>query len=165
MNYSFACQQWFSVLYWLRQTCLEDSEIWQRIKDNSTCYCFLIIGTERNKQNSMSSWICVNCSCNFAIWIWYFAIFKPLHVKQKYLYCQNQCSKIWDRNVWPREIKWIEHSAWIQKLRVRVLLGSRHFLFQKLRHFHKKLHSCVKSECCCQHTVGISNVNFTNKKI
>ena len=49
------------------------------------------------------------------------------------------------------------------KLEVRVPLRLRHFLSQKLWHFHKNIHSCVENECCCPYTVNISNVNFTPK--
>ena len=54
------------------------------------------------------------------------------------------------------------HSAWIRRLGVRVPLKSRHFLPQKLWHFHKNTRSCVENECCCPCTVKISNVNFTS---
>ena len=46
---------------------------------------------------------------------------------------------------------------------LRVPLRSRHFLSQKLWHFHKNIRSCVENEFCCQRTVNISNVNFTSK--
>ena len=52
-------------------------------------------------------------------------------------------------------------NAWIRRLGVRVALMSRHFLPQKLWHFHKIHHSCVANECCCPRTFNISNVNFT----
>ena len=39
----------------------------------------------------------------------------------------------------------------------------RHFLSQFFLRFHKNMRSWVKNECCCQHTVNISNVNFTSK--
>ena len=55
----------------------------------------------------------------------------------------------------------LEHSALIRRLGVRVPLRSRHFLSQKLWHFHKNTRSCVENECCCPRTVNISNVNFT----
>ena len=42
-----------------------------------------------------------------------------------------------------------------------VPLRSRHFLSQKLWHFHKDTCSCVENECCCPCTVNISNFNFT----
>ena len=45
----------------------------------------------------------------------------------------------------------------------RVPLRSRHFLSQKLWHFHKNIHSFVENECCRLHTVNIPNVNFTLK--
>ena len=46
---------------------------------------------------------------------------------------------------------------------VRVLLRSRHFLSQKLWHFHKNIISCVENECCCPRTINISHVNITSK--
>ena len=39
---------------------------------------------------------------------------------------------------------------------------SRHFLSQKLWHFHKNTHPCVENECCCPRRVNILNVNFTS---
>ena len=53
--------------------------------------------------------------------------------------------------------------ALIRRLGVRVPLESRHFLSQKLWHFYKNIRSCVENECCCPHTVYISNVNVTSK--
>ena len=49
------------------------------------------------------------------------------------------------------------------KIGVRVPLRSRHFLSQKLWHFHKDIRSCVENECCCPRTVNMSNVDFTSK--
>ena len=49
--------------------------------------------------------------------------------------------------------------------KVGVPLRSRHFLSQKLWHFHNNTSSYVENESCCPHTVNISNVNFTLKKI
>ena len=43
--------------------------------------------------------------------------------------------------------------------------GSIYSLSQKGRHFHRSNRSWVKSECYCPHTVNISNINFTNKKL
>ena len=57
----------------------------------------------------------------------------------------------------------LKHSAWIRRLGVRVPLSSRHFLSQKLWHFHKNIRSCVENEWCCPRTVNISNVNLTSK--
>ena len=57
----------------------------------------------------------------------------------------------------------LEHSALIRRWGVRVPLRSRHFLSQKLWHFHKNTRSCVENECCCPRTVNISNVKFTLK--
>ena len=51
---------------------------------------------------------------------------------------------------------------WIRRLGVRVPLTARHFLSQKLCHVHKSIRSCVENECCCPHTVHISNVNFAS---
>ena len=50
-------------------------------------------------------------------------------------------------------------------LGVRVPLRWRHFLSQKLWHFHKNTRLCVENECCCPRTVNISNVNFTSEII
>ena len=66
-------------------------------------------------------------------------------------------------NVWPWEFNGLEQSAWIRRLEVRVPLRSRHFLSQKLWHFHKNTGPCVENECSCPRTVKISNVNFTSK--
>ena len=66
-------------------------------------------------------------------------------------------------NVWPWQLNRLEHSAWIRRLMVRVPLRSRHFLFQKLCHFHKNTRSCIENECCCPCTANISNVKFTSK--
>ena len=41
--------------------------------------------------------------------------------------------------------------------------SSIHLTSLKFRHFHKKIHSWIKRECCCLRTVNISNVNFTIK--
>ena len=60
-------------------------------------------------------------------------------------------------------MRYNEHSAWIRRLGFRVPLRSRHFLSQKLWHFHKNTRSCVENECCCPRTVNISNVNFISK--
>ena len=76
----------------------------------------------------------------------------------------SQPAIIWT-NSWPWYLKWLEHSAWIRWLGVRVPLRSRHFLSQKHWHFHKNIRSCVKNECCCPRTVNISNVKFTSKHI
>ena len=46
---------------------------------------------------------------------------------------------------------------------VRVPFRSRHFLSQKLWHFHKNTRSCVENECCWPRTVNVSNVIFTSK--
>ena len=43
------------------------------------------------------------------------------------------------------------------------LLRSRHFQSQKLRHFHKDIHSRVENECYCPRAVNLSNANFTTK--
>ena len=43
--------------------------------------------------------------------------------------------------------------------------GRNIFCLKNFRHFRKNIHSWVENECCCPRTVGISNVNFTNKKI
>ena len=66
-------------------------------------------------------------------------------------------------NVWPWQLKWLEHSAWIRRLGVRVPIRLRHFLSQKLRTFHKNIRSWVENEWCCPGTVNISNVNSTTK--
>ena len=71
--------------------------------------------------------------------------------------------KTWTANIWPRERKWLEHSAWIRRLGVRVPLRLRHFLSRKLWHFHKNIRSCVETKCCCPRTLNISNINFTLK--
>ena len=68
-------------------------------------------------------------------------------------------------NNWPWLLKWLEYSAWIRRLGVRVSLLSRHFLSQKLWHFHKNIRLCVENECCCQCTVKISNVDLVFKNI
>ena len=64
--------------------------------------------------------------------------------------------------------QWLEHSAWIAKLGFEFpshppsqTPRSRHFLSQKLWHFHKNIRPCVENECYCPRTVNISNVNFT----
>ena len=59
---------------------------------------------------------------------------------------------------------WLEHSAWIRRLWVRVPLRSRHFQSQKLWHFPKNTRSCIENECFYPRTVNISNVSFTFKK-
>ena len=66
-------------------------------------------------------------------------------------------------NVWPWYLNRLEHSALIRRLGGRVPLKSIHFLSQKFWHFRKNTSSCVENDCCCPHTVNISNVNFTSK--
>ena len=61
------------------------------------------------------------------------------------------------------QLKWLEHSAWIGRLGVRVSLRSKHFLSQKLRHFHKDIRSWVENECCCSRTINMLNSNVTIK--
>ena len=68
-------------------------------------------------------------------------------------------------NGWPWLLKWLEHSAWIRRLGVRVSLRSTHFLSQNLWHFHKNICLCVENECCCPCTVKISNVDLDFKNI
>ena len=68
-------------------------------------------------------------------------------------------------NGWPWLLKWLEHSAWIRRLGVRVSLRSRHFLSQNLWHFHMNIRLCVENECCCPCTVKISNVDLDIKNI
>ena len=66
---------------------------------------------------------------------------------------------------------WLYKHNWLTQLNHNWLiqlnqeyLSSRHFLSQKLWHFHhKNTRSCVKIECCCPHTVCISNVNINLK--
>ena len=53
----------------------------------------------------------------------------------------------------------IQHES--EGLGVQVPLKSKHFLSQKLWHFHKNIRLCVENECCCLRTVNISNINFT----
>ena len=66
-------------------------------------------------------------------------------------------------NGWPSWLKWLEHSAWIRRLGVRVPLRSRPFLSQKRWHFHENIRSCAENEWCLPRAVNISNVNFTSK--
>ena len=68
-------------------------------------------------------------------------------------------------NGWPWFLKWLEHSAWIRRLGVRVSLRSTHFLSQNLWHFHKNICLCVENECCCPCTVKILNVDLDFKNI
>ena len=68
-------------------------------------------------------------------------------------------------NGWPWLLKWLEHSAWIRRLGVRVSLRSTHFLSQNLWHFHKNICLCVENECCCPCTVKILNVDLDFKSI
>ena len=42
------------------------------------------------------------------------------------------------------------------KVGVRFPLRSKHFLSQKLWHFHKNIRSCIENECCCPRTVNNS---------
>ena len=91
-------------------------------------------------------------------------IYQMLTLLKKYINRQRLCSKHGRANVWPWYLNRLEHSAWIRRLWVRVPLRSRHFLSQKLWHFHKNTRSCVENEFCCPGTVNISNVNFTLKK-
>ena len=66
-------------------------------------------------------------------------------------------------NVWPWQLKWLEHSAWIRRLGVRVPFRSRHFLSQKRRHFRENIRWCVENEWSCPSTFNISNVDFISK--
>ena len=59
--------------------------------------------------------------------------------------------------------KCLEHSQWIRRLGVRVPLKSRHFLSQRLLHFHNNIRWSVENECCCPCKVNISNVNFATE--
>ena len=38
--------------------------------------------------------------------------------------------------------------------------GPHIFCLKNFWHFHKNTRLCVENECCCPHTVNISNVNF-----
>ena len=85
--------------------------------------------------------------------------FQMLTLLQTYLYHQSQYSKTWDWKCLALIAQMVR--TWIRRLGVRVPLWSRHFLSQKLWHFHKNIHWCVENECWCMRTVNISNVNFT----
>ena len=80
----------------------------------------------------------------------------PVKVLYQYLFQQRQYKKHGAASIWPWELKWLEHSAWIRRLGVRVPLSSRQFLSQKLWHFHKNISSCVENECCCPHRVNFA---------
>ena len=76
----------------------------------------------------------------------------------------RQCSKTRDRKCQALVAQMVKHSVWNRRLGVEVLLGSSHFLSKKkLRHLLKNIRSGVENECRCMYSVGISNVNFTNK--
>ena len=86
-----------------------------------------------------------------------------LTLLQKYLYHQSQYSATWDSKCLALIAQMVRAFGMNPKRGVRVPLRSRHFLSQKLWHFHKSARSCGENECCCSHTVNISNVNFTSK--
>ena len=77
--------------------------------------------------------------------------FQMLTLQQSYLCHHSQYSNAWD------------NKSLARKLRVRLPLRSRHFLFLKLWHFHKNIRSWFRNECCCPLTFNISNINFTTK--
>ena len=80
-----------------------------------------------------------------------------------YIYRQIQYSKTWDSKYLAMIAQKVRPFGMNPKVGVRVPLRSRHFLFQKLWHFHKNICSCVENEYCCPNTVNISNDNFTSK--
>ena len=91
--------------------------------------------------------------------------FQMFTLLKKYLYHKSMCSKTWDSKCLALIAQMVRAFAWIRRLGVRVPLKLRHFLSQKLWHFHKNIRSCVENECWCPRTVYISNVNFTSKNI
>ena len=106
------------------------------------------------QHNTVSSPYNILMYTQFSIMKWYF---KNIYT------ARASIEKHGTAYVWPRYLKWLEHSAWIRRLGVWVLLKLRHFLSQKLRHFDNDTCSRVENECCCPHTVNISNVNFIKK--
>ena len=59
------------------------------------------------------------------------------------------------------DAQWVRAFGMNPKVGGSIPLRSRHFLSQKLWHFHKSIRSCVENECCSPRTVNSSNVNFT----
>ena len=92
--------------------------------------------------------------------------------RNRYVYHRSSASRLvkvvyllviqihWTTDVWAWQLNWLEHSARIRRLGVRVPLRSKHL---NLRHFHKNIRSWVEYQCCCPHIVKISSVNFTSK--
>ena len=80
----------------------------------------------------------------------------------KYLYRQSKYSKTWN-SICLALFYSSNGSSIRHEFEDWVPLRSRHFLSQKLWHFHKDIRSCVENEYYCPHTVNISSVNFTSK--
>ena len=66
-------------------------------------------------------------------------------------------------NVWPWLLKWLENSASIRRLGVRVPFTSGHFLSLNLRPFHNNIRSWVENECCCPRTDNIQMLTLLKK--
>ena len=71
--------------------------------------------------------------------------FQMLTLLQTYLYHQSQYSKTWDSKCLPLAAQMVRAFGMNPKFGARVPLRSRHFLSQKLWHFHKNIRSCVKN--------------------
>ena len=71
--------------------------------------------------------------------------------------------KTWDSKCLALIAQMVRAFGMNPKFGVWVPLRSRHFLSQKLWHFHKNIRSCVENECCCPRTGNSSNVKFTSK--
>ena len=83
---------------------------------------------------------------------------------KKYLHRQSQSSKTWDSKCLALIAQMVR--AFSVNPKVGGLSPPQVETFsvsKKLWHFQKNIHSCVENECCCLHTVNISNVNFTSK--
>ena len=89
--------------------------------------------------------------------------FQILHLLQKYLYRQSQCSETWHSKRLALIAQQVRAFGMNPKVWGSSSPKSRHFLSQKLWHFHKNSRSCVQNECCSKSTDNISSVNFTFK--
>ena len=88
--------------------------------------------------------------------------FQMLILLKKYPYHQSQYSTTWDSKCLALITQMVRAFGMNSKVG-----GSRPpqvetFSVWKTRRFGKNTRSCVKNECCCPHTINISNVSFTS---
>ena len=87
--------------------------------------------------------------------------FQMVTLLQKYLYHQSQYSKTWDSICLALIAQMVIAFGMNPKIGGSSPLQFETFSVSKALTLHKNIRSCVENECCCLHTVSISNVNFT----